>query len=68
MRRLIEPVSDLNSALLNKLMKVDAAVEYLVTANTKLEARIESIEGQWERMESIEQEWTVLTPFPKWLI
>lgn len=65
MRRLIETVSDLNSALLNKLIKVDAAVEYLVAANTKLEARIESIEGQWERMESIEQEWTVLPTFPK---
>jgi len=62
MRRLIETVSDLNSALMNKLVKVDVAVENLVSASSRLETRIELLEGQWERMESIEQELMVLDP------
>ena len=60
MRRLVETVSDLNSALMNKLVKVDGAVENLVTESSKLETRIGLVERQWERMESMEQEWTVL--------
>lgn len=59
MRRLVETVSDLNSALINKLVKVDGAVENLVTASSELETRIGLVEGQWERMESMEREWTV---------
>ena len=65
MRRLIEAMSDLNSAVLNKLIKVDGAVENLVSTNSKLEAKMESIEEQWETMERMEREWIVLTPFPK---
>jgi hypothetical protein len=60
-RRLIEATSDLNSAVLNKLIKVDGAVENLVSTNSKLEARMESIEEQWERMEFMEREWIVLS-------
>ena len=68
MRRLIETVSDLNSALMNKLVKVDGAVENLVSASSRLETRIELLEGQWEKMESIEQEVMVLFPSSRDLI
>ena len=52
--------SDLNSALMNKSIKVDGALQNLVIANSKLEGKIELIEEQWERMEFIEREWVVL--------
>jgi len=59
MRRLIETVSDLNGALMSKLIKLDGAVETLVSTSSKLENRIEAIERQWDKMETMEAEWMV---------
>jgi hypothetical protein len=57
-RRLTETTSDLNTALMSKLTKVDGAVDSLVSASLKLDKRIEAIEGH---LGSMEKEWMVFS-------
>jgi hypothetical protein len=58
-RRLIETVSDLNGAIMSKLIKLDGAVETLVSTSSKLEKRMEATEKQFDKVEAMEAEWMV---------
>ena len=44
---------------MSKLIKLDGAVETLVSTSSKLEKRMEAIERQWDKMEAIEAGWMV---------
>lgn len=62
MRRLIETISDLNTTLLHKLTKMDAAVEILISNSSKMERRVELLEGKLGNLENLGNEWMV--PYP----
>ena len=44
---------------MSKLIKLDAAVEILVSASSKLEKRMDVIERQLDKVEAMETEWMV---------
>lgn len=47
MRRVTDTVFDLNTALMVKLVKVEGTMDNLVSASSKMEERIQSIENEW---------------------
>jgi hypothetical protein len=46
MRRVTDTVFDLNTALMAKLVKLEGAVDNLVSTSSKMEARVQSIANE----------------------